>query len=122
MSALHAVVEALDNSLVLVDVGASGGTPAIWRSFAKHATYLGFDPDAREIRETARGDFRRAVYVNKAVTGAEAGGTVRFFLTRSPYCSSTLRPNSLVTESFLSAEKFIVEGETTAPATTRTCA
>ena len=105
--------------LVLVDVGSSGGAPAIWRPLGRHATYVGFDPDSREVREIADGQFARAIYVNKAVAAAaQPGGTVHFFLTRSPYCSSTLRPDSRITESFLSAEKFIVEGETTASVTT----
>lgn len=115
---LDALTAALGKQLVLVDVGSSGGVPSIWRPLGQYATYVGFDPDAREIREVRDGEFARAVYINKAVAPAEAGGAVRFFLTRSPYCSSTLRPNPAITGSFLSAEKFIVEGETRAPATT----
>lgn len=116
--ALELLMAALGAPLVLVDVGSSGGVPSIWRPLGKHATYVAFEPDARDTRDTSGGDFGRVVYVNKAIAPAEAGDTVRFYLTRSPYCSSTLRPNPKVTESFLSAEKFIVEGETTAPATT----
>jgi hypothetical protein len=115
---LDALTAALGKQLVLVDVGSSGGVPPIWRPLGRHATYVGFDPDAREVREVRDGEFARAVYINKAVAPADAGGAVRFFLTRSPYCSSTLRPNPAITGSFLSAEKFIVEGETRAPATT----
>ena len=103
--------------LTLVDVGASGGTPRIWRELAAHSVYVGFDPDAREIREERARGFRRAVYINKAV-GTAASGEVRFYLTRSPYCSSTLLPNTRVTESFLSADSFTIQGECTAPVTT----
>jgi len=116
--ALDGLTGALGKQLVLVDVGSSGGVPSIWRPLGRHATYVGFEPDAREVREVSDGPFARSVYINKAVAPAEAGGTVRFFLTRSPYCSSTLRPNPRITDSFLSAAKFIVEGETKVPATT----
>ncbi|MGB7158192.1 MAG: FkbM family methyltransferase [Tepidisphaeraceae bacterium] len=122
---MNDVVAGLGERLVLVDVGASGGTPRIWRDLASHAVYVGFDPDAREIRETRAGDFARAVYVNKAVTGAApsrgddgSSSDVHFYLTHSPYCSSTLKPNPQVTESFLSAGSFQIEGECTAHATT----
>ena len=103
--------------LTLVDVGASGGTPRIWKELAAHAVYVGFDADAREVREERASCFRRAVYINKAI-GTAASGQVRFYLTRSPYCSSTLLPNTRVTESFLSADSFIIQGECTAAVTT----
>jgi FkbM family methyltransferase len=113
---LDAVLTGL-GPLVLVDVGASGGPPRIWHRLAKHAVFVGFDPDAREINESHAGGFARAVYVNKAVTGTSTG-SVRFYLTRSPYCSSTLKPDTRVTESFLSADSFLIEGERTMPAVT----
>jgi hypothetical protein len=97
---------------VLVDVGASGGTPKIWQPIRAHSTYVGFDPDTREMRRPQESEFRRFCIVNEVIT-AEQGNEIRFFLTRSPYCSSTLRPNPLVTDNFLSADSFIVEREET---------
>ena len=101
---------------VLIDIGASGGTPRIWTSIRSHSTYVGFDGDTREMQDHPQErEFRRARFVHEAITADPAagasGGKVRFYLTRSPYCSSTLRPNTLVTDNFLSAESFIIDRE-----------
>jgi FkbM family methyltransferase len=100
---------------VLIDIGASGGTPRIWQPIRADSTYIGFDGDTREIHHPQQDEFRHAQFVHEAITAdpaaGAAGGKVRFYLTRSPYCSSTLRPNTLVTDNFLSAESFIIERE-----------
>src|SRR5215471_7257590 len=100
---------------VLIDIGASGGTPRIWTSIRAHSTYVGFDGDTREIHHPQEDEFRHAQFVHEAITAdpaaGAAGGKVRFYLTRSPYCSSTLRPNTLVTDNYLSADSFIIERE-----------
>src|SRR3954451_13264516 len=100
---------------VLVDIGASGGSPRIWHSIRSLSTYVGFDPDTRDIRHPQEGEFRHARIVHEVIT-ANGDHEVQFFLTRSPYCSSTLRPNSIVTDNFLSADSFIVERQESAPA------
>ena len=59
------------------------------------------DGDTREMHHPQADEFRQAQFVHEAITAdpaaGAAGGKVRFYLTRSPYCSSTLRPNTLVT-------------------------
>ena len=101
---------------VVVDVGASAEAPRVWMPFARHAVYVGFDPDLREMRETNGGDFLRAVVLNEAV--APAPGAARFFLTRAPQCSSTLRPDPEVVGNYLGADRFLVEREGDVAATT----
>lgn len=98
---------------VLIDIGASGGTPRIWQPIRSHSTYIGFDGDTREIHHPQEDEFRHARFVHEVITAdpKAGGGKVRFYLTRSPYCSSTLRPNTLVTDNFLSADSFIIERE-----------
>src|SRR5215216_3634807 len=83
---------------VLVDIGASGGTPRIWQPIRKHSAYIGFDPDSREIRKIEHDQFKSAVIIKEVVTADASETEAHFFLTRSPYCSSTLRPNTLVTD------------------------
>jgi hypothetical protein len=100
---------------VLVDIGASGGSPRIWQPIRALSTYVGFDPDTRDIRHPQQGEFRHARIVHEVIT-ANGDDRVTFFLTRSPYCSSTLRPNAPVTDNFLSADSFIVERQESAPA------
>jgi FkbM family methyltransferase len=111
------LVSTLDPRPVLVDVGASAETPHIWLPFARHSTYVGFDPDLREMRETNGGNYHKAVILNEAVT-AGPEGQVTFYLTRYPQCSSTLTPNPLTLDNYLGRDRFTVEREVTAAATT----
>lgn len=97
---------------ILVDVGSSGGTPRIWQPIRAYSTYIGFDGDTREIHHPQEDEFRHARFVHEVIT-ENGAGEVTFFLTRSPYCSSTLRPNPTVTDNFLSADSFVVEREQT---------
>lgn len=108
----------LDIHPVLIDVGASGTTPEIWNSIAQHSIYVGFDPDLREIQELSGDVFHRSVIVNEAITSEEASKEVLFYLTKSPYCSSVLKPDSKSLENFIFSELFVVERETKVRATT----
>ncbi|MEO6437320.1 MAG: hypothetical protein ABIP55_16375, partial [Tepidisphaeraceae bacterium] len=94
----------------LVDIGASGGSPKIWQPIRAHSIYVGFDGDDRDIRHPQQHEFRKAHFVHEVIT-PNGDHEVTFYLTRSPYCCSTLRPNTLITENFLSADSFIVERE-----------
>jgi len=102
---------------VLVDIGASGATPRIWDPIAPASMYVGFDPDRREVRDS-RGRYRRAVLVDRAVTDDAACTDVPFYLTRAPYCSSTLMPATESLAEYLFSELFEVEQVVRVPATT----
>jgi len=108
----------LDIHPVLIDVGASGTTPEIWNSIAQHSIYVGFDPDLREIQELSGDIFHRSVIVNEAITSEKEKSEVLFYLTKSPYCSSVLKPDSKSLENFIFSELFVVERETKVRATT----
>jgi hypothetical protein len=101
---------------ILVDVGASGASPGVWQPLAKHAIHVGFDPDSREMREQSQ--WYQSSVVPEAVTSDPNAADVRFHLTRSPYCSSTLTPDAALVANFFEAERFDVLQDTTAPATT----
>lgn len=103
---------------VLVDVGASGDPPAIWEPIAPESIYVGFDPDLREMREIREGRFHRAYTVNKAVTWLERIDEAPFYFTRSPYCSSLLKPDSTSLSDYLFADSFHVEREGRVPVAT----
>jgi hypothetical protein len=103
---------------ILVDIGASGAPPAIWNEISDTSVYVGFDPDPRTMPKASRYGFRRTIVVDKIVTADQQSREARFFLTRSPYCSSTLEPDSGSLSNFLFAELFAVEKETSLPATT----
>ena len=103
---------------VLVDIGASGRPPSIWDEIAQQSIYVGFDPDLRELHEVSEGKFFRSLIVNKAVISEKGGSQAVFYLTMSPYCSSTLRPDMDSLSNYLFYNLFVVEREATVPATT----
>lgn len=102
---------------VLIDIGASYAPPTIWTTIAPVSIYIGFDPDLRDLREIPDGQFYKATIIDAAVC-AEDVADVTFFLTRSPYCSSTLQPDSPALSHFLFADLFEVERQVTVKATT----
>ena len=103
---------------VLVDVGASGDAPQIWTSIAQHSVFVGFDPDLRAVREITGGRFHREIMINEAIVADESATKVKLFLTQSPYCSSTLRPDMASLSNYLFADLFKVVGEVEVSATT----
>ena len=105
---------------VLVDIGASGSPPTIWEPIAPYAIYVGFDPDQRELHDIPDGQFARSIIVNKAVINTPDQNKVHFYLTHSPFCSSTLPPDTKSLENYLFSDLFVVEKETSVPASTLT--
>ncbi|MFM7244658.1 MAG: FkbM family methyltransferase [Planctomycetaceae bacterium] len=102
---------------VLVDVGASGGMHAPWRPIARHSICIGFDPDDRDF-STATGNrgFRECHVVRAIVTDRDSPECV-VHLTKSPYCSSTLRPRGEALAAYTHAGLFDVVGSATVPST-----
>ena len=70
------------------------------------------------MREISNGQFQSATIVNEAVTAESGSNNVTFFLTRSPYCSSTLRPNAGALSKYIFSDLFSIEREVVVPATT----
>ena len=112
------VLTALSIQPILVDIGASGAPPKVWEPIARHAIYVGFDPDRRELHDVSEGEFARSIIVNEAVTSASDRGEVHFYLTHSPYCSSTLPPDTDSLAHYLFSDLFVVEREASVPAST----
>jgi FkbM family methyltransferase len=103
---------------VLMDIGASGEPPAIWNDIAPESVYVGFDPDLREIHESRSSKFYRSIIVNEAVTAQKDTSEVTFYLTKSPFCSTTLPPNPPATSHWLEGDLFAVESVVSVRATT----
>lgn len=104
-------------SLVMADVGASGDS---WRDFERLksiADLLRFDPDQRDIREVNNPGGHRVFTINRAVVDDDSE-TVDFYLTRFPYCSSTLSPDFAKLKSFAYADWFTIESMKSVPAIT----
>ena len=117
-SLLQAILREHGIEPVLVDVGASGGSPEIWRPIASQSTYVGFDPDLREIRRDTTGGYRTGLIINKALTADPRAEAVTFYLTHSPYCSSMLPPDAQALAKYSFWELFAVDRTTSVPATT----
>lgn len=107
---------------MLLDIGASGEPHPIWQPIAAQSVYVGFDADDRAIDLTRYTGFYSSRIVPKAVlvstgsTDAEAE-EITFYLTASPFCSSTLPPDSESLADYLFADLFAVERTASAPAT-----
>ncbi len=103
---------------VLVDVGASAGPPDVWEPIAGSSTYVGFDPDRRQVASSADGRFHKSVIVNEAVASEPGKGEVQLYLTRSPFCSSTLQPDLEALSNYHFHELFATERQATVRAAT----
>jgi len=115
---LSCLLSKLDIRPILIDVGASGAPPEVWEGIAQRSIYVGFDPDLRDIHEVAWSRFHKAIFVNEAVTDKEASDEATFYLTKSPNCSSTLKPDSQSLSNYLFCDLFLVEREARVRATT----
>jgi len=78
---------------VLVDVGASGELRKIWKELAPFSIYIGFDADTRDLAivEESKGVYKKSFVINRIVSDREE--IKNFYLTKSPHCSSTLKPD-----------------------------
>jgi FkbM family methyltransferase len=95
---------------VLVEIGASGGTHAAWRALARFSIGIAFDPDSRQmqaVHDESAGYRRLHVFAAAAVPDETAQADLH--LTRSPYCSSLLRPDAAALADWDFARLFDVE-------------
>jgi FkbM family methyltransferase len=87
--------EFMDNPPVLIDIGSSGGLNSAWKKLAKYSICIAFDPDKREMQYLENGTrgFRKLIVFDRIVTDQNID-ELNFFLTASPFCSSTLEPET----------------------------
>jgi hypothetical protein len=102
--------EFISNPPVLVDIGASGKIHSKWKQIAKYSVCIAFDADDREFGyvEKAASGFRK-LYIYNCIVSDQNSDKIDFYLTRSPYCSSTLEPDLDALSKWSFADKFIVE-------------
>ncbi len=102
---------------VLVDIGASNSLPIQWKMLAPYSICVAFDADTRDfvVGESVNGDWKKLYSLNRIVA-AKAIDEVDFYLTRSPYCSSTLRPDSELLKPWAFSHLFEVEKVVKMPA------
>jgi len=95
---------------ILLDIGASGEIHKVWRKIAKYAICIAFDADDRDFQyaENNNSRFKKLHIVKRLVSPNKATST-NFYLTKSPYCSSSLEPNIEELNNYAFNELFKVE-------------
>jgi hypothetical protein len=95
---------------VLLDIGASGAIHRKWRTIAKYSIGIAFDADVREMNYAIKesSGYKKLYLFNRLVTDSPSSET-DFYLTRSPYCSSLLRPDEKSIANWAFADLFEVE-------------
>lgn len=103
--------------VVLLDIGASGNIHSDWVPIAPFSTCIAFDADDREFSDNVRSpQFKKLHLVNKIVS-ASSQTSIPFYLTRSPFCSSTLQPLEHPLQSWAFHKRFEVEKQISLPGT-----
>lgn len=114
---VHRILRDNEVTLTIVDVGASGADYAPFQRLKGSANFVLIDPDSREFTtdpaEAPSGEIR----VNKAIVESDTDSEVTVYLTKNPYCSSTLKPDFSRLNSFTYPAWFEVIGDKTVPAT-----
>lgn len=95
--------------IVLMDIGASGRLHSEWQRIAKYSVCIAFDADSREFEyiKNDESNFKKLYIIDKIAS--ENDGTDKFYLTKSPHCSSSLSPNSDRLKEWSFSELFQVE-------------
>jgi FkbM family methyltransferase len=100
----------IEKPIVLIDIGASGGTNKVWKRIASKSICVAFDADSRELKfEEKESSFFKKLYIINAIVSDTEADTNTFNLTKSPFCSSLLMPNYLELDDYFYRDSFTVE-------------
>ena len=104
---------------VVLDIGASGTMPKEWDKISKYSHCIAFDGDDREFPATGQSPNAWKKYHRfKSLCSPDVEGSVEFFLTKFPFCSSTLKPDEKALADWEFAHLFEVEEITSQETTT----
>ena len=98
---------------VLIDIGASKELNPAWKSIAHFCIGIAFDADDRDFNfiEKESSEFKKLYIYNCIASNKNNKTKQKFYLTKSPYCSSTLHPDNKRLETFSFSPLFEVEKE-----------
>lgn len=99
---------------VLAEIGASGDQASRFEALTRLATQIRVDADSRDF--SMQSD-RHNIHVDRAIIDDDQASDVTFYLTKSPHCSSTLRPRADRASAFIYGEGFELERTEQVPAT-----
>jgi FkbM family methyltransferase len=117
MNILRTVLDEYDAHLTLLDLGASGGIYQPFETALPFGRLVEVDPDARDFPTDASGSSPNRVRVKSAITEDETATSVHVYLTKSPYCTSTLQGDFSRLNNFPYSDLFTVVDEQDLPAT-----
>lgn len=94
---------------ILLDIGASFSLPLLWKEIAPYCICVAFDGDERDFNyiQDLSSKYKKLIIVNKVVSST--GGDIDFYLTSSPYCSSTLKTDSATLSNYAFADLFEIK-------------
>lgn len=97
---------------VLIDIGASESSHPKWKKIAKYSWCIAFDADQRDFQfvEDEQGKFKKLFIYNCIVSDKDSDNS-KFFLTKSPYCSSMLEPENEKLKPYVFSHLFDIEKE-----------
>jgi hypothetical protein len=105
--------EMLERPPVLVDIGASEQIHNKWKPIAKYSICLAFDADERDFQFSEKEQSRfKKLYAYNSIAFDKDQNKADFFLTKSPYCSSVLEPDSMRLKPYIHSQLFEVEKKT----------
>jgi FkbM family methyltransferase len=95
---------------VLIDIGASGQIHKIWEKIAAHSICIAFDADDREFNfVTKETSGYKKLHIFNCIVSDKDDQEIDFYLTKSPFCSSTLKPDNNALNAWAFADKFEIE-------------
>jgi hypothetical protein len=102
---------------VLIDIGASGNLPSKWKLLAPYSICVAFDADTRDFtaNESENKGWKKLYAINRLVA-EKSSDELDFYLTKSPYCSSSLRPDNEALKPWAFRELFDLEKVVKLPA------
>ncbi|NNE38056.1 MAG: hypothetical protein HKN08_07095 [Gammaproteobacteria bacterium] len=101
----------LNLSPVLVDIGCSGERHKIWDAIAPVSTFIGFDPDKRELIDDTESAYKKNIIIDRVVCDDDSVNEVDFIFTKSPFCSSMLQPDLEQLKNYIFYDYFIPESQ-----------
>lgn len=106
--------ELINQPPVLVDVGASGAIHKSWKPFSKYCICVAFDADDREFQLSEKEDSNyKKLYKFNCIVSDKEDEKLDFYLTKNPYCSSTLQPDASSVKNYVYDDGFEVVKKTT---------
>lgn len=101
---------------VFVDLGASGEPLKEWKCLAKYSVCLAFDADDREFSVSSSNPYGwKKQYLFNRLVSDESERERPFYLTKSPFCSSQLKPDSESLSAWAFGELFEMERTVSLP-------